>query len=106
MSEASTSKKNFDWVTLKRIFAFSKPYKRLFYPAIFVTILLSGLAIGRPLLIKKILDDYIAQKNVDMITLFSGISLVLLIMEAISQFANTMLTSTLGQNIIKDIRGK
>lgn len=106
MSETPNSKRNFDWVTLRRIFAFSKPYKNLFYPAIFVTILLSALAIGRPLLIKKILDDYIAQKNVDMITLFSGILLGLLIMEAVSQFANTMLTSTLGQNIIKDIRAK
>lgn len=96
----------FDWATLKRIFAFSLPYKRLFYSAVFITLLLSALAIGRPLLIKKILDDYIANKNVDMLTLFSGILLCLLIMEALSQFVNTMLTSTLGQNIIKDIRDK
>ncbi len=96
----------FDWATLKRIFAFSKPYSKLFYTAILITILLSGLAIGRPLLIKKILDDYIAQKNIDMLTLFSGILLCMLTMEAFSQFANTMLTSTLGQNIIKDIRAK
>jgi ATP-binding cassette, subfamily B, multidrug efflux pump len=106
----SETKKNkstgFDWATLKRIFAFSLPYKKLFYSAIFITILLSALAIGRPLLIKKILDDYIAQKNVEMLTVFSVILLSMLIMEAFSQFANTMLTSTLGQNIIKDIRAK
>lgn len=106
MSEVKKDKGGFDWATLKRIFAYSKPYKRYFYPAIGVTILLSALAIGRPLLIKTILDDYVAQKNVEMLTLFSGILLAMLIMEAVSQFANTMLTSTLGQNIIKDIREK
>jgi ATP-binding cassette subfamily B multidrug efflux pump len=106
VSEVKKDKAGFDWGTLKRIFAFSKPYKKLFYSAIGITILLSALAIGRPLLIKKILDDYIANKNVEMLTLFSGILLSMLIMEALSQFSNTMLTSTLGQSIIKDIRAK
>jgi len=107
MSEEKKDKaRTFDWEILKRIFAFSKPYRKLFYAALFITVLLSGLAIARPLLIKKILDEYIAQKNVDMLTLFSGILLAALIMEALCQFANTMLTSTLGQNIIKDIRAK
>ncbi len=79
MSEAKQNKLSaFDWGTLKRIFAFSKPYSKIFYLAIGVTIILSALAIGRPLLIKKILDDYIAQKNIDMLTLFSGILLSML----------------------------
>lgn len=107
MSQEKQNKaKTFDWEILKRIFAFSKPYRKLFYAALFITVLLSGLAIARPLLIKKILDEYIAQKNVNMLTLFSGILLAALIMEALCQFANTMLTSILGQNIIKDIRAK
>ncbi len=107
MSETKKNKSSaFDWGTLKRIFAFSKPYSKFFYLAIGVTIILSALSIGRPLLIKKVLDDYIAQKNIDMLTLFSGILLSMLIMEAVLQFSNTMLTATLGQSIIKDIRAK
>ncbi len=107
MSEKKIDKKQtFDWDILKRIFSFSKPYRKLFYTALGITILLAALSITRPLLIKKILDEYIAQKNVEMLTLFSGFLLAALIMEALCQFTNTMITSTLGQNIIIDIRAK
>ncbi|HXB41720.1 MAG TPA: ABC transporter ATP-binding protein [Bacteroidia bacterium] len=107
MSGKKENKKHtFDWDILKRIFSFSKPYRKLFYTALFITILLAALSIARPLLIKKILDEYIAQKNVEMLTMFSGFLLAALILEALCQFSNTMLTSTLGQNIIKDIRAK
>lgn len=106
MSEEKKNKHGFDWAIMKRIFTYSKPYRTLFYAALALTVLLSGLAITRPLLIKKILDDYIAQKNVDMLTLFSGILLAALIVEALCQFGNTMLTSVLGQSIIRDIRAK
>jgi ATP-binding cassette subfamily B multidrug efflux pump len=107
MNENKKNKKHtFDWDILKRIFSFSKPYSKLFYTALFITILLAALSIARPLLIKKILDEYIAQKNVEMLTMFSGFLLAALLMEALCQFSNTMLTSTLGQNIIKDIRAK
>lgn len=106
MSTEKKDKLTFDWHIMRRIFAYSKPYSSLFYAALVITVLLSALAITRPLLIKKILDDYIAQKNVEMLTLFSGILLSALILEALCQFANTMLTSSLGQNIIKDIRAK
>lgn len=96
----------FSWHILRRIFSYSKPYRKLFYAALFITVLLSALSIARPLLIKKILDDYVASKNVEMITAFSAILLGALLMEALCQFANTLLTATLGQNIIKDIRAK
>ena len=77
-----------------------------FYIAVSITIVLAGLTISRPLLIKKILDDYVSTKNVDMITLFSGILLVSLLLEAMLQLSNTILTATIGQSIIKDLRTK
>ncbi|MFI5142329.1 MAG: ABC transporter transmembrane domain-containing protein, partial [Bacteroidia bacterium] len=77
-----------------------------FYVAVSITVILAGLTIARPLLVKKILDDYISTKNVDMITLFSGILLATLLLEATLQLSNTILTATIGQNIIKDLRTK
>ena len=91
---------------LNRIFSFTKPYKGRFYAAVAITIVLAGLTIARPLLVKKILDDYVATKNVDMITLFSSILLLALLLEAVLQLSNTVLTATIGQNIIKDLRTK
>jgi ATP-binding cassette subfamily B protein len=106
MSAEKKDKVSFDWAILKRIFGYSKPYRPLFYTALVITVILAALSITRPLLVKQTLDEYVAKKDVHMITLFSGFLLAALIMEALSQFANTMITSTLGQNIIKDIRSK
>lgn len=69
-----------------------------------ITIVMAALTIARPLLIKKILDDYIASKNVEMISLFSGIILLILATEALLQWSNTIITATIGQTIIKDLR--
>jgi len=77
-----------------------------FYVALSITIVLAGLTIARPLLVKKILDDYVSTKNVDMITLFSGILLASLLLEAMLQLSNTILTATIGQSIVKDLRTK
>lgn len=106
MSTEKTNKQNFDWKLLTRIFSYIKPYIGRFYIALFITIVLAGLTIARPLLVKKILDDYVSTKNVDMITLFSGILLASLLLEAMLQLSNTILTATVGQSIIKDLRTK
>ncbi|HEX7414877.1 MAG TPA: ABC transporter ATP-binding protein, partial [Bacteroidia bacterium] len=68
MSAEKKNKQNFDWKLLTRIFSFIKPYISRFYLAVFITIVLAGLTIARPLLVKKILDDYVSTKNVEMIT--------------------------------------
>ena len=106
MSKEKTNKQSFDWKLLTRIFSYIKPYIGRFYIALFITIVLAGLTIARPLLVKKILDDYVSTKNVDMITLFSGILLASLLLEAMLQLSNTILTATIGQSIIKDLRTK
>ena len=106
MSEEKKNKQSFDWKLLTRIFSYIKPYMGRFYVAVSITIVLAGLTIARPLLVKKILDDYVSTKNVDMITLFSGILLASLLLEAMLQLSNTILTATIGQSIIKDLRTK
>jgi len=100
------NKQSFDWKLLSRIFSFIKPYIDKFYVALFITVVLAALTIARPLLIKKILDDYVSTKNVEMITLFSGIILSALLLEATLQLSNTILTATIGQSVIKDLRTK
>ncbi len=106
MDKEKKNKQTFDWKLLSRIFGFIKPYMGKFYVAVCITIILAGLTIARPLLVKKILDDYVASKNVEMISLFSGIILAALLLEATLQLSNTILTATIGQRIIKDLRTK
>ena len=49
-------KNKFSFALLKRILSYSKPYKKLFFLAIVLTLTLASLAIVRPLLINQMLN--------------------------------------------------
>lgn len=92
---------------LKRILTYTKPYKGLFYSAVFITLLLSALAIVRPLLISKALNDFvIGSGNMQGLNRMCMLILGFLLVEAIFQVINARVTSLLGQNIVKDLRNQ
>lgn len=92
---------------LKRILSYTRPYKKYFFGALVLTLLLSGFAIIRPLLINKALNDYVVnQQDVKSLNLIGVLIFFSLIIEALLQFSNIYLTSFLGQNIVKDIRNQ
>ena len=92
---------------LKRILTYTKPYKGLFYSAVFITLLLSALAIVRPLLISKALNDFvIGSGNMQGLNRTCMLILGFLLVEAVFQVINARVTSLLGQNIVKDLRNQ
>lgn len=92
---------------IRRILSYASPYKKLFWSAVSITLLLSALAIVRPLLINKALNDFVAnEKNVLGLNTVCLIILGLLILEALSQVINIRITNLLGQNIVKDLRNQ
>ena len=108
-------KSKFSLSLLKRILSYSKPYKVLFFLAVMLTLLLSSLAIVRPLLINKMLNCIGAVNSTDVSYLpdsekmsfinYMGLLLVLVLLtEALLQFTNIYVTNLLGQNIVKDLR--
>jgi ATP-binding cassette subfamily B protein len=104
----SEEKKNkFNVHLLKRIFSYTKPYKKFFYTALFLTITLSGFAVIRPLLIRTALNDFVGDgAQVDQLNLVGLLIFVSLVFEALLQFANIYITNYLGQNIVKDLRNQ
>jgi ATP-binding cassette subfamily B multidrug efflux pump len=103
-SKASVSGKAVDFVILKRIFTYVKPYRQNFYLAITTTITLACLTPLRPYLVKYTLDEYVKHSNAHMLLMMTIVLIALLIMEALVQFGDAFLTNRLGQNIIKDLR--
>jgi ATP-binding cassette subfamily B protein len=92
---------------IKRILSYTKPYKKLFYGAVFFTLMLAGLAIVRPLLISKALNDYVTStKDLEGLNSVSLMILALLFIEAFMQILNLRITNLLGQNIVKDLRNQ
>ena len=92
---------------LKRILSYTKPYNKLFYGAVCFTLMLSGLAIVRPLLISEALNEHVTKgKDIDGLNFICLLILTLLFVEALLQIINLRITNLLGQNIVKDLRNQ
>ncbi|MDX2172710.1 MAG: ABC transporter ATP-binding protein [Bacteroidota bacterium] len=92
---------------ISRILSYTKPYKKLFFVAIAITLTLSTVAIVRPLLISYTLNEFVTkQKNLSGLNLMCVLILVFLVAEALLQVINLRITNLLGQNIVKDLRNQ
>lgn len=92
---------------IRRILGYTRPYKGLFFGAVVITLMLSGLAIVRPLLISKALNDFVTDSK-DLAGL-NGICLLILfflVFEAVCQAINLRITNLLGQSIVSDLRNQ
>jgi len=106
MSDNNISGNLFDLKILQRLLIFCRPYMKVFYILILLTLSLSVLQPIRPYITQIIIDDYVSAN--DLIGLKKMIVLLfsLLILNAVVMYFHTYLSGWLGQNIIKDIRIK
>lgn len=99
------TKLNFKLV--RRILAYTKPYKGLFIASVFLTFGLAVFAIIRPLLIKEVLNKAVSDsKNIDYLNYICIFILISLVTEAFLQTINIRVTSLIGQNIVFDLRSE
>jgi ATP-binding cassette subfamily B multidrug efflux pump len=89
---------------LKRIFQYVKPYRRIFIWSVILTILLALVAPVRPFLIKYTLDNYILKGHYNGLLMMTAVMLVMLVVQSVIQYSHTLLTNTLGQSAIRDLR--
>jgi ATP-binding cassette subfamily B protein len=103
-SDGSPSGRIFDWVILRRLYDFIRPYRGRFYLLVSVIMLSACLAPLSPLLIRYTIDNVIAMGDYPRLTQMLIVMIGVLIVQAIVQFSNTYLSGWLGQHIIRDIR--
>lgn len=103
MSEKVTGKA-FDADIFKRLMGFAKNYKWQFFIGTTSAILLSLVAVVKPILLQEIVNNYFENKNREGLFYFSILMVVFLIAEVFLQFIFIYKVNWLGQNIIKDIR--
>lgn len=110
MQESKKQKSNtgnvIDFILLKRVMKFAKPYKSHFLVAAIAAILLSVLGPMRPLLINHAIDNYIVIPNKEGLIKITQILISLLVLEGVIQFFYIYLSTWLGQHVIKDLRSK
>ena len=105
MAQTKTGKA-IDFNLLKRVIAFTKPYKKVLYLSMFFSMVLSFLSPIRPFLINYAVDNHIMDPNPSQLQFICIILLIILFLEAIVQFLYIYLATWLGQHVIQDMRAK
>jgi len=121
MSEEQV-KKGFNYLLLKKIFTYVKPYNKFFVASIFLALIIAILAPIRPYLIQLTVDKatgkdvvipiwlqyFFSYKSLSSLELFIiGITIfqiAFIFIETILRFVFTYITAWLGQNVVKDLR--
>ncbi len=100
------SGKAFDMGLFARVMRYAKPYMRIFYLALFLTLLLAGLGVIRPVLIGKAIDVYVINDDPRGLLLLTLLVIGILILEAIAQFYQTYYSNWIGQSVTIDLRSR
>ena len=104
--ESSISGNILDLKIIGRLFVFAKPYIRQFYILVFLTIAMALITPARPILIQYAIDNEVAVGDYQGLVVMIIWLVILLVIQAVVQYAHTFLSGWLGQMIIKDIRIK
>ena len=95
-----------DFILLKRVVKFARPYKFYFFVAAISAILLSVLGPIRPLLINYTIDNCIVIANKEGLINITIILISILVLEGVVQFFYIYLSNWLGQHVIQDLRSR
>jgi ATP-binding cassette subfamily B multidrug efflux pump len=96
----------FDFPILKRVFAYTLPYKKYFYWSVALTLLLAVLSPLLPWLVQFTVDGYIMKGDGQGLINMLLLMIALLLIRGGVQFAHTYYTNLLGQVAVRDMRSK
>ncbi|MBK6353407.1 MAG: ABC transporter ATP-binding protein [Saprospiraceae bacterium] len=91
---------------LRRLFGFTKPYRSILWTSTFLAILLAPLNALTPYLTHLMVDNHIMKADLPGLQKMALLFVLVLITTTGLRYLFTILTNTLGQNVIKDIRNK
>jgi len=94
----------FDWQVLRRLMVYVRPYRRVFWLLVFLTVATAVLGTLRPFLIQRMVDVTIEENDWVGLNQMFGILLVLLVAHAFVSYLQTYFGGWLGQYIVRDIR--
>lgn len=96
----------FDVGLFGRVMRYAKPYMRIFYLALTLTIVLAALGVARPWLIGKAIDVYVINDDPKGLLYLTLLVVGILLLEAVAQFYQTYYSNWMGQSVTIDLRSK
>lgn len=92
--------------SLRKMFAFLKPYRTRFWTSVVLSIVLSLMAPIRPYLTQLSIDHYISNKLLQGLIYISVIHIMVLLVESGIRFIFMYITSWVSQHVVNDMRNK
>jgi ATP-binding cassette subfamily B protein len=100
------AQQKFNFSIFRQVMRMVKPYQRVFWFTVALSVVLSPLAVLRPKLIEKMVDEYIAPGNLSGMTVMACVILGVLILEVVLRYFFLYHADWLGQATIRDLRVK
>ncbi|MFD2598163.1 ABC transporter ATP-binding protein [Sphingobacterium corticis] len=104
MKKEEITGKAYDSKLLSRLAKYIRPYKKVFWISVVLTILLAAVAPALPMLVEHTVDKYILSGNTSGLSNMLFAMIGLLVLQTIIRYFHTLMTNTLGQSVIRDIR--
>lgn len=104
MSEAKITGRTYDLQLLRRLGRYLMPYRTYFIWSVVLTLVIAGIAPLLPMLVEYALDRFILNSDYDGLTTMTILMVVLLLFQTLVRYYHTLLTNTLGQSVIRDLR--
>lgn len=93
-----------DYILLKRLLHFVKPYRVTLFLVFLLTIIASGLSPLRPYLTKIGIDSFVANKDEEGLLMIVGAVLAILLLHSFLNYITTLLLQRTGQKVLYDVR--
>src|SRR6185295_19091504 len=96
--------KTYDLQVARRLLRYLKPYMRLLWTALALTLVLNLLGVLQPKFTQYAIDWYIVPRKIDGLTLFVGLYLASQVLRLVFSYFQSMLVESIGQYVMFDIR--
>ena len=104
LQEEEALGKAYDARLMRRLLAYLRPYRSRVALAVLMLIAASGLALVGPWLTMEVIDHAIPQRDFDLLRLLAILFFISLLLSGVLEYARTILTTWIGQNVMLDLR--
>jgi ATP-binding cassette subfamily B multidrug efflux pump len=96
--------KAYDRKLMRRLLVYTRPYRALMYGAFALLCVEGALQVVGPLLTRRVIDVAVPTHNMRIVIISTALFFVALLTEFVLSYAQTWLTSLLGQRVMRDLR--
>ena len=96
--------KAYDHRLMRRLLVYTRPYRLLMGGAFLILCVQGGLQVVGPLLTRHVIDVAVPNHDTRTIWISVAVFVAVLVVEFVATFWQTLLTSLLGQNVMRDLR--